>query len=104
MDSPEIAAAAEQLHGELSRAGLEVLFDDRNEPPGVKFYDADLIGLPLRLVISRRTVGAGTIEIKRRTARQPDVVPRDDVVRRVIELVRPATPAGRVRAWPDWPG
>jgi prolyl-tRNA synthetase len=57
---------AEQLYAELQAAGIEVLYDDRLESPGVKFNDADLIGLPIRLTVSERAMGQGGIEFKRR--------------------------------------
>jgi prolyl-tRNA synthetase len=57
-------AAAEELISELEAAGLRVLYDDRSESAGVKFNDADLIGLPLRLVLSDRLLAAGELELK----------------------------------------
>ena len=56
-DSPQVGEAAEKLYEELQAAGLEVLFDDRLESPGVKFNDADLLGMPLRLTVSPRNGG-----------------------------------------------
>ncbi len=50
----------------LANAGVEVLYDDRPESPGVKFNDADLIGLPLRLTVSERMLKVGSVEFKRR--------------------------------------
>ena len=55
---------AEQLEEALSAAGLDVLIDDRDQRPGVKFKDADLIGIPLRVVVGERGLKDGTIEIK----------------------------------------
>ncbi len=63
---PELRTAAEELYAELRAAGLRVLFDDRDEPAGVKFNDADLIGLPLRLLISERLLTGGEVELKPR--------------------------------------
>lgn len=65
-----ITIAAENLYRDLQSAGIEVLFDDRPESAGVKFNDADLIGLPIRLTLSERTVAAQEVEIKRR--REPE--------------------------------
>lgn len=62
----EVSEAAEGLYGALLARGYEVLYDDREESPGVKFNDADLIGLPLRLTVSRRTLEVGGVEVKRR--------------------------------------
>ena len=62
----DVIAAADQLYEELQFAGIEVLYDDRNERPGVKFNDADLIGNPIRLAISRKTLDAGEVELRLR--------------------------------------
>jgi len=70
MDNPRVAEAAEKLYKELEEQGIEVLFDDRVESPGVKFNDADLIGVPFRLTISPRTMEAGNVEFKRRTEKK----------------------------------
>ncbi|KPV47856.1 hypothetical protein SE17_41190, partial [Kouleothrix aurantiaca] len=59
-------AAADLLYGELSAAGVRVLYDDRDESAGVKFNDADLIGLPARLLVSDRLLAAEQVELKRR--------------------------------------
>ena len=62
--SPETSRVAEQLYGDLEQVGIEVLFDDRSEmTPGVKFNDADLIGLPIRLTVSERSLQAGGVEL-----------------------------------------
>jgi prolyl-tRNA synthetase len=62
--SEEVAAKAEVLYKQLVDAGLEPLYDDRPESPGVKFNDADLIGCPLRLTLSERSLKAGGVEVK----------------------------------------
>jgi prolyl-tRNA synthetase len=62
----EVCEAAEGLYQNLSAGEYEVLYDDREGSPGVKFNDADLIGLPLRLTVSSRTLKAGGVEVKRR--------------------------------------
>src|SRR5581483_4229071 len=64
MDREETRTVAEQLYADLTTAGLTVLFDDRAETAGVKFNDADLIGLPLRVVVSRRSLKNGGVELK----------------------------------------
>jgi len=65
---PEVTAAAEQLYDDLQRAGIEVLFDDRDARPGVKFADADLIGIPHRLVIGERGLKDGRLEYRHRAS------------------------------------
>jgi len=75
-DSPA-GDVAEGVYGALEAAGVAVLFDDRGERPGVQFADADLIGLPLRLTVSERSIAAGGIELKRRDADETRVVAED---------------------------
>ena len=64
--SEAVRDAAESLYAELSAAGVRALYDDRDETAGVKFNDADLIGLPVRLVVGEKLLAAGQVEIKRR--------------------------------------
>lgn len=70
----EVSEAAEGLYGALLARGYELLYDDREESPGVKFNDADLIGLPLRLTVSRRTLEVGGVEVKRRDEEGSEVL------------------------------
>jgi prolyl-tRNA synthetase len=83
----ETIRAADWLYEELGRAGLEPLYDDRDESPGVKFNDADLIGLPVRLTVGERGLKAGGVELKLRRASRTEaektLVPLDEVVERV---------------------
>lgn len=76
-------ALADQLYADLQAAGIEVLYDDREESPGVRFKDADLIGLPLRLTVSERALTAGGIEWKARRSREKELVPQNEIVERV---------------------
>ncbi len=71
---------ADDLERQLSEAGLEPLYDDREESAGVKFNDADLIGLPLRITVSERALKAGGVEFKRRAGGDPRIVPVEEVV------------------------
>lgn len=71
---------AERLYADLRAAGVEVLFDDRDERPGVKFNDADLIGLPLRLTVGERGLAKGGVELKRRESQASAVVPLNEAV------------------------
>ncbi|HEY5669151.1 MAG TPA: His/Gly/Thr/Pro-type tRNA ligase C-terminal domain-containing protein, partial [Anaerolineales bacterium] len=75
--------AADQLYGDLLAEHIEVLYDDRDESPGVKFNDADLIGLPIRLTISERTLKQGNVEFKRRDSKEKELIPRSDVITHV---------------------
>lgn len=84
MDNPQVAAAAQAAYQDLTKAGLGVLFDDRLESPGVKFNDADLIGCPLRLTISPRTLTQASAEVKSRAEKEARLVPLEDLVRYVL--------------------
>ncbi len=83
----EVAEAADSLYDDLRKAGMSVLYDDRNESPGVKFNDADLIGLPVRVVVSRRNLNQGIVEIKRRNSPDAVTAPVDEAVQNVGELL-----------------
>ena len=76
--SPDVMAAAEKLYEQLKQAGFDVLLDDRNERPGVKFADMELIGIPHRLVVSDRGLAAGTLEYKGRQDADKQDVPMDE--------------------------
>lgn len=76
---PRVAEAAEDLYKQLSAQGTEVLYDDRGERPGVQFADADLIGLPLRIMVSERSLAAGGAEVKRRDQDEKQVIALDRV-------------------------
>jgi prolyl-tRNA synthetase len=82
----DTAGIAENLEKLLTEAGLEPLFDDRAESAGVKFNDADLIGLPLRITISERALKQGGVEFKRRDGGEPWIVPVEEVVQAVRQL------------------
>ncbi|MFM8496005.1 MAG: proline--tRNA ligase, partial [Planctomycetia bacterium] len=66
--APRVAEAAERLYAELTAAGIETLLDDRDARPGVKFADAELIGIPHRIVVSERGLDAGRLEYRHRRA------------------------------------
>ena len=74
---------AEQLYSDLLKAGFEVLFDDRDERPGVKFNDADLMGVPIRLTVSKRSLENGGIEYKLRREDDREIVAMDDLMARI---------------------
>lgn len=78
--SDELKAETEKLYGDLQASGLEVLFDDREESPGVKFNDADLYGLPLRVTLSKRSLKKGGVELKLRTSKDIEIAPLNQAV------------------------
>ena len=78
--TPEVAEAADAIYQQLTQAGIEVLYDDRDERAGVKFNDADLIGLPVRLTVGGRGLKKGVVELKFRRSGESREIPVDDVV------------------------
>jgi len=82
-DKPEVASAAERLYLDLEQEGLEVLFDDRIESPGVKLNDADLLGMPLRLILSPRTIKSQSVEWKRRGEKEAEIIPLEGAAKRL---------------------
>jgi len=86
-ENTPVKATAEKLHAELEAQGLEVIFDDRQESPGVKFNDADLLGIPLRVTISPRTLENKSIEVKWRWEKEPQLLPLEEAVTTLRELV-----------------
>jgi prolyl-tRNA synthetase len=83
----EPMAAAERLYGELMAKGVEVLLDDRAERPGVKFNDADLIGIPIRVTIGDKSLRKGEVEVKGRRDNAPQNIAIDACAEKVMELV-----------------
>lgn len=85
----QVEAASDGIYAELGERGFGVLYDDRAESAGVKFNDADLIGPPLRLTVSKRTISQGGVELKRRGEKAYRLVPRADLLGEVArELAR----------------
>jgi prolyl-tRNA synthetase len=83
-----VAATAEKLYHDLEGEGLEVLFDDRETSPGVKFNDADLLGIPVRVTVSPRTLENTSVEIKKRSKKESRLMPLDEVAAKLKELTK----------------
>ena len=83
--SEDVQRVSDELYTACQLAGLEVLFDERDERPGVKFADADLIGLPQRIVVGDRGIKNGIVEYKRRSDSSPTDVEIDAVVAHLKE-------------------
>ena len=83
---------ANKLYHDLTKAGLEVLLDDRDESAGRKFNDADLIGIPLRIILGKRVMGEGTVEIKNRETGEMMVVTLEDLLQKVLDLTSAEIP------------
>jgi prolyl-tRNA synthetase len=86
-EDSQVANVAEKLYGDLTAQGLEVLFADRQESPGVKFNDADLLGIPIRVTISPRTLEKNSVEIKKRSEKEPQIVPLEGITARLKKLI-----------------
>ena len=90
LENDEVKEQAEKLYEQLKAHKVEVLFDDRHiklARPGEKFADADLIGLPIRLTISKRSLKNGGVELKLRTGMERQLVPLEEVCARVLGLI-----------------
>ena len=87
MENSDVVETSEGVHEELQSANIHVLYDDRMESAGVKFNDADLLGLPVRLVVSPRNLKENVVEVKLRSEAQGSTIPRDQVLDRVKELL-----------------
>ena len=85
--SDQVLATAQKLYDDLTARGCEVLWDDRDARPGVKFNDADLIGIPLRITIGEKALAKGKVELKPRTEKQPQLLQPSDAVDAVTRLI-----------------
>jgi len=83
----EVGEAGEKIYAALTAAGIEVLYDDRGEKAGFMFNDADLLGIPLRLVVSPKTVCDGKVEFKRRGIREGELLEIDNIVETMRKLI-----------------
>jgi prolyl-tRNA synthetase len=81
-------ALTERLYEELAEVGFDVIYDDRDAGPGEKFADAELLGVPLRLTIGRRTLGAGEIEVQVRRGREARTLPLEGAADAALEMWR----------------
>lgn len=90
-EGTKVSETAEKLYADMTAAGIEVLFDDRTESPGIKFNDADLIGIPLRVTVSPRTLEKSSVEVKWRKEKQAEILPLEDIVSRITNMVNEKT-------------
>jgi prolyl-tRNA synthetase len=81
----DVVEDADKLYGELQDVGIEVLYDDRDARPGDKFADADLMGIPLRIVISSRTLENDSVEIKERTSDETEIIKMSEIIEYIKE-------------------
>jgi prolyl-tRNA synthetase len=95
MDQESVRSAADQLYGRIREAGFECLYDDRSVSPGVKFKDADLLGIPVRLVLGKTWTDQGLIEFKLRKAGSPaETVSEDGLIDRLRLALETPTSRG----------
>jgi prolyl-tRNA synthetase len=85
--TPEVSDAAERIYADLQAAGIEVLYDDRDERAGVKFNDADLLGIPIRLTVGGKGLKNGIVEMKLRRNGETGELPLATIVQEVQALV-----------------
>ncbi|MFZ1948244.1 MAG: proline--tRNA ligase [bacterium] len=83
----DLASSAERIYGGLKEAGLEVLLDDRDERPGTKFKDADLVGVPFRITVGERAAKEGMVEIRVRKTGETVKVARESAVEATLRMV-----------------
>ena len=95
IDHEESMAVAERLYDDLQSAGVDVLLDDRDGRAGVKFADAELVGIPLRVTIGPRGIENGQLELTTRADGEQVDVPTDEVAGQLVELVANGRAAGR---------
>jgi prolyl-tRNA synthetase len=86
-EDAEVKRVTEELYAELQSKGVEVLFDDRDERPGVKFKDADLIGIPARIVVGAKSLADGKVEVSLRRDREKHLVAPGEAVARALEML-----------------
>ncbi len=86
-EGSKVAEVAETLYHDLREAGFEVLFDDREESPGVKFNDADLLGIPFRVTVSPRTLEKNGVEFKLRAKKESEIVPLGEIFGKLKEQI-----------------
>ena len=87
-DKPAVMDEAMRIYNELCKSGADVLIDDRDARPGVKFKDADLLGIPLRVVVGEKGLKDGNVEIKRRMEAKPTLVPVAQAVENIREILQ----------------
>ena len=87
-DDEMISKTAETIYTQLTEAGVEVLLDDRSLRGGVKFKDADLIGIPIRVTVGKKSVAEGNVEVKLRTDKDSTKTPINTACQTVLELIQ----------------
>ena len=86
-NKPEVAKCAEDLYKRLGDSGIEAVIDDRNERPGVQFADADLLGVPVRLIVSSKNLEKSAVELSRRGSSEKTLVPIDEILQVIEDIL-----------------
>jgi prolyl-tRNA synthetase len=86
-DDPEVVAGGDDLYRRLLEAGVDVIYDDRAERPGVKFADAELVGFPYRVTLGPKGLASGMVELTTRAGLATEEVALGEVVERLVELL-----------------
>jgi prolyl-tRNA synthetase len=86
-DDADVVKAADDIYKQLLDKGIEVLLDDRDERAGVKFKDADLIGIPVRITVGKKALAAGNVEIKLRREPKPALIPVASAVEKAFTII-----------------
>ncbi|MBO7299641.1 MAG: proline--tRNA ligase, partial [Kiritimatiellae bacterium] len=86
--SPECAEAADKLVKELEDRGIDVFVDDRDERPGVKFKDADLIGFTIRVVVGNRSLQQGGVEVRVRKTGESSLLPVETAAAQIADMLK----------------
>jgi prolyl-tRNA synthetase len=87
MEEPAVLETVEKLYQDMIDSSIEVLFDDRTESAGIKFNDADLIGIPLRITVSPRTLQKQSVEIKWRNEKEAEIVPLEGIIEKIKVMI-----------------
>jgi prolyl-tRNA synthetase len=88
VESKKVKELADEAYKKLTKAGYEVLYDDRSESAGVKFKDADLIGIPIKVIIGEKNAKKDIVEIKDRKTGKIEQVPIEDMESRLKEIIK----------------
>jgi prolyl-tRNA synthetase len=88
VNDPAVWACVERLHADLEAEGVEVLLDDRDERPGVKFKDCDLLGIPLRVVVGPKTLDKGQAELKERNSKETKFISLNELPNYLVNRIK----------------
>ncbi|MFC1570692.1 His/Gly/Thr/Pro-type tRNA ligase C-terminal domain-containing protein [Candidatus Omnitrophota bacterium] len=87
MDDEKITGEAERVYQELIDAGIDTIIDDREKSAGVKFKDSDLVGFPIQIILGKKSLDAGKIEVKRRDTKESQLIDKDSFLDTVREML-----------------